>query len=307
MEIYKNHFLVEMYTQHEGHLHGFKKILASEQTSFQKVEIVDTHEYGRCLLLDGLMQSSQLDEYVYHELLVHPALTTHPQPSDVLIIGGGEGATLREVLKHPGVEAVDMVEIDGEVVAFAKRHLQEWHQGAFADQRTNLIIADGRRFLEQQTKQYDVVIVDISDPGTEGPAYLLYTEQFYRLLKDRLKANGILALQAGTSSVVQGDIMASIYKTLAQVFTFVHAYEGCIPSFDLPWGFCLAADKLDASTCTADEIDRRLRERQLNQLKAYDGQTHTGLMQPPKALRTMLASRGRVIKDKAPVFVPLTS
>ncbi len=304
MEIYKKDFFVEMYTKHEGHLHGFKQVLVTVQTAFQQLAIVDTHEYGRCLLLDGMMQSSEKDEFLYHEMLVHPALCTHRLPRNVLIVGGGEGATLREVLKHPVVESCDMIEIDGEVLNFAKTHLQQWHQGAFDDPRVRLIVADGRRHLEQHDKRYDVIILDISDPGDEGPAYLLYTQQFYRLVRRRLNPGGIVAVQAGTSSIVDGRIMASIYHTLATVFAQVHGFEVAIPSFDMPWGILMASDEADPMKASAAHINERLGELR-EVLKAYDGETHAGLFHMTKALRTMLAMQGRVILDDHPLFTPL--
>ncbi len=304
MEIYKKNFFVEMYTSHEGHLHGFKQVLVTSRTPFQQLAIVDTHDYGRCLLLDGMMQSSEKDEALYHELLVHPALCTHHAPRHVLIVGGGEGATLREVLKHPSVESCDMIEIDGDVLNFAKAHLQQWHQGAFDDPRVRLIVADGRRYLEENDKRYDAIILDISDPGNEGPAYLLYTRQFYQLVQQRLNPGGVVAVQAGTSSIVHGHIMASIYQTLGTVFSVVRGFEAAIPSFDMPWGILMASDTADPLNVSAPEIDARLGAFG-GSLKAYDGETHQGLFHMTKALRTMLETQGRVILDDHPLFTPL--
>ncbi|MCD4812633.1 polyamine aminopropyltransferase [bacterium] len=305
MEIYKDNLFVEMYTETEGHLHGFKKVLFEGKTEFQLMQIVDTYEYGRCLLLDGKMQSSQADEFIYHEFLVHPALTAHPDPKNVLIVGGGEGATLREVLRHQCVEQVDMVEIDGQVVSFAKEHLREWHQGSFEDVRSNIIIGDGRKYIEETSKSYDLIIIDISDPGDAGPAYLLYTVQFYELVKRRLKTSGMLALQAGTSSVIYGEIMASVYLTLQKVFGYVAAFEASVPSFDLPWGFCIAGNEVVPGDISQDEIDRRLLGRFVKDLRAYDGETHAGLFKTTKALRNLLCEKGRLIEDQKPIYTPL--
>ncbi|MBN1595826.1 polyamine aminopropyltransferase [candidate division FCPU426 bacterium] len=305
MDVIKAHLFVEMYSPNEGHLHGFKKVLVEGKTDFQTVEIVDTHEYGRCLLLDGKMQSSQMDEYIYHEFLVHPACTTHPHPRRVMIIGGGEGATLREVLRHADIERVDMIEIDAKVVDFAKRHLAEWHQGAFADKRCRLIVEDGRRYAETTGEQYDLIIIDVSDPGFEGPAYLLYTVQFYQAIARCLAPGGLIALQAGSSSVIHGEIMASVYRTLKKVFFVVRGYEASIPSFNLPWGFFIASRTADPKSLAAQTIDRRLAEREVVKLRAYDGETHEGLFKITKALRQMLETQGRVIEDKSPMYTPL--
>jgi spermidine synthase len=305
MEIYKDNLFVEMYSENEGHLHGFKQVLVEGKTDFQQVEIVDTHEYGRCLLLDGKMQSSQADEHIYHEFLVHPALFSHPDPKRVLIVGGGEGATLREVLRHPKIELVEMIEIDAKVLDFAKSHLTEWHQGAFDDPRVRLIVGDGRKYIENSHAQYDAVIIDVSDPGSEGPAYLLYTKQFYQMVAERLTPDGIIALQAGSSSVVYGEIMASIYQTLKRIFPVVCGFEASIPSFDLPWGFCVATRGRNPKTLTEKAIDEQIEEREVRGLRAYDGQTHEGLFRITKALREVLDSKGRVIEDKQPIYTPL--
>src|SRR3989338_9191628 len=115
----------------EGHMHGIDNIVFYKQTQFQQIEILDTKSYGRCLVLDGKMQSSEVDEYIYHEALVHPAMLTHPHPEKVFIVGGGEGATLREILRHKSVKQVLMVDIDQEVVESCKLYLPQWSQGAF--------------------------------------------------------------------------------------------------------------------------------------------------------------------------------
>src|SRR5512146_423373 len=161
-------------TPEEGHIHGIKTTLYSKKTAFQQMEIMDTGSYGRCLVLDQKMQSSEVDEFIYHEILVHPAMLMHPNPKRVFIVGGGEGATLREVLRHKSVEYCMMVDIDQEVVEKSKELLPEWHQGAFDDPRTDLRFMDARKYLEETTDSYDAIIIDISEPVEEGPAYLLF-------------------------------------------------------------------------------------------------------------------------------------
>ncbi|MEW6515711.1 MAG: polyamine aminopropyltransferase [candidate division FCPU426 bacterium] len=305
MQIFNDRLFIEMYSENEGHLHGFRRVLVTGQTAYQQVEIVDTYEYGRCLLLDGKMQSGQVDEHIYHELLVHPAMVAHPLPKRILIIGGGEGATLREVLRHGSVERVDMLEIDEKVVEFAKRHLSEWHRGAFDDPRLRLIVGDGRRFVQETAEQYDVVLIDASDPSYDGPAYLLYTRQFYQEVAKRLSPAGIVATQAGAASPTCGEIMASIHTTLGKAFPVVRAHEAFIPSFGYPWGFCLGSMQSDPARLAPAEVDRRLNERGVQELKAFDGTTHCRQFMPDKTLRTMLASQGRLIKDQQPIYTPI--
>ncbi|HUK99897.1 MAG TPA: spermidine synthase, partial [Nitrospirota bacterium] len=138
-------WFIEYTSPEEGHLHGIRMIHYASQTKYQRMEIMDCGSYGRCLVLDGKMQSTLTDEFIYHEALVHPALLTHPNPKRVFIVGGGEGATLREVLRHKSVEYCMMVDIDQEVVEKSKEFLPEWHQGAFDDPRTDLRFMEARK------------------------------------------------------------------------------------------------------------------------------------------------------------------
>lgn len=168
----------EISTPYELHQFGVKEVLLSKQTAFQHVTILDTHEYGKMLVIDGRTQSAEDDEHIYHECLVHPALTAHPEPRRVLIIGGGEGATLREVLRHPSIARVVMVDIDRKVVEQCQKLLLEWHEGTFDDPRLELVFANGKEFIARTTERFDVVIIDVCDVLEDGPALALYTERF---------------------------------------------------------------------------------------------------------------------------------
>src|SRR2546425_5495225 len=152
----------------EWHVHEVKTVLFSKKTPFQHIEIVELGDYGRSLILDGKVQSTQADEFIYHEVLVHPAILVHPNPKRVMVIGGGEGATLREVLRHRSVERALMVDIDREVIEVSRAMLPEFHAGAFDDPRPELAFEDARRWLETHDQVFDVIIIDLSDPIEEG-------------------------------------------------------------------------------------------------------------------------------------------
>lgn len=286
----------------EGHMHGIDTIVFSKQTQFQQVEILDTKSYGRCLVLDGKMQSSEVDEFIYHEALVHPAMLTHPEPKKVFIVGGGEGATLREILRHRSVERVLMVDIDQEVVESCKRHLPQWHQGSFEDPRAEIRYLDARKYLEETTDTYDIIIIDISEPVEEGPAYLLYTKEFYSLVMERLTANGIISLQAGTTAAASLLNFSAVYQTLKAVFPVVSPYQAAIPSFGLPWGFTLASKRFDPRAFDQNEVDRRITQRVAGELKYYDGETHVGQFYLPKQVRVQMEKQERIIEDNYPLF-----
>ncbi len=287
----------------EGHMHGIDTIVFSKQTRYQQVEIIDTKSYGRCLVLDGKMQSSATDEFIYHEALVHPALLTHPNPRRAFIVGGGEGATLREILRYRSIERVLMVDIDQEVVDCCKVHLPEWHRGSFDDPRVELKFLDARKYLEETKDTYDIIMIDISEPVEEGPAYLLYTKEFYALVMERLTKDGIISLQAGTTSSTALLNFAAVYQTIKCVFPVVAPYQACIPSFGLPWGFALASKKADPRSLSEAEVDRRIAERVSGDLIYYNGEVHTGQFLLPKHVRIKMEKEERLIEDNQPLFI----
>jgi len=295
-------WFLDYLTPDEGHMHGLKNVLYSAKTEYQQMEIMDTGSCGRCLVLDGKMQSSERDEFIYHEILVHPAMLMHPEPKKVFVVGGGEGATLREILRHKTVEKALMVDIDKEVVMSCKERLPEWHAGAFDDPRTELAFLDARRYLEETDERYDVIIIDISEPVEEGPAYLLYTREFYEMVNTRLTDEGAIALQAGTTAVGGLLNLTAVHNTLSQVFPHVVSMQAAIPSFGLPWGFSLASKKTDPTKLTAEQVDSMIAKRIKGELRYYDGQTHLGSMHLPKHVRKAIAEQTRIIEDNAPLF-----
>ena len=279
-------------------------VLHTRRTRFQKLEVADTVSYGRALFLDDKIQSSELDEFIYHEALVHPALILHPQPRSVLIVGGGEGATLREVLRHPTVERAVMVDIDEEAVDACREYLGAWHQSAFDDPRTELLHADARAWLEEHDERFDSIIIDITDPLAGGPSYRLFTREFYRLVADRLTEHGTIAVQAESVDLSVLDAHLTIVATLRDVFPHAAAYQAHVPSFGEAWGFAVAAKTRDPKLLRPHEVDATLAERRLGeQLRYYDGEAHTRLFALPRYLRQMLAEQRQVSTDDQPVFV----
>ncbi len=295
-------WFIEYFSAEEGHLHGIRQVLFSKQTPFQSLDILDLGSYGKALVLDGRIQSSNRDEFIYHEILVHPAMLCHPEPRRVFIVGGGEGATLREVLRHRSVQRALMVDIDEEVVARCREHLPEWHQGAFDDSRTELRYLDARRYLEETSEIFDVVIIDISEPIEEGPAYLLFTREFYEVVRDRLSPAGVISLQAGTVSLNDLECFAAINKTLEEVFPVVAPFWASVPSFALPWGFALASKQQDPRALKPQDVDKLVADRITGTLRYYDGITHQMSLLLPKHIRTRLASQTRVIEDNHPLY-----
>ncbi len=284
-------------------LHGIEEVLYTGRSKFQTIEILRSNRFGRCLVLDGKMQSSEVDEFIYHEALVQPAMLTHPGPENVFIAGGGEGATLREALSHGTVKRAVMIDIDEEVIAVSKRFLLNHSRGAFDDKRTELRHSDARDYLAKSEEAFDVIIIDLPDPIEEGPAYLLYTQEFYQLVRKRLTANGLISVQAGSASLTELLNFSSVYQTLKSVFPIVCPYQMDVPAFGGPWGFCLASLNLDPAQLSATEVDKRISARSLNNLNFYDGVSHQGMFALPKYLRRELAKPTRLITDKEPLYI----
>ena len=297
-------WFIEFNTPFSWHVRAIRRVLYSGVTKYQRVAVVEFEDLGKALVLDGKVQSSLYDEFIYHESLVHPVMITHPNPRRVLILGGGEGATAREVLRHRGVREVVMVDIDEEVIRVVKEYLPEMSQGAFDDPRLRLVIDDGRKFLERVNDKYDVVILDLTDPLEGGPSYLLYTLEFYRIVRDRLSDGGLMVTQA-TSTYYALRTFATIYKTVASVFPVARAYHVYVPSFDSTWGFVIGSLGPDPTSLTPDEVNRRISERINGELRFYDGYMHRALFTLPKHVVRVLEDPSiRPATDSNPTFMP---
>ena len=296
-------WIQEYITSNLYQMMAIKGRVFSTKTAFQEVEVVDSLQHGRCLLLDGKTQSAEADEFIYHEGLVHPAMVTHPNPVSVFIAGGGEGATLREALAHNTVKRAVMVDLDSEVVEVCVRYLPNHHRGAFDDPRTELHHRDAREYLETTQDTYDVIIIDLPDPQEAGPASLLYTQNFYRLLSQRLNPQGVMAVQSEPCMVGNLEAFSAINNTLRSVFPHVYPYHIMVPSFASDWGFNLASLGPNPLALNVQEVDRRLADRGCALLRFYDGVTHNGLFALPKHVRTTLENEQRIITEDDPLVV----
>ena len=282
-----------------------KEVIHTGRTAYQHVTIQDTASFGRSLVLDAKTQSTELDEFVYHEALVHPCMIAHPDPRSVFVAGGGEGATIREVFSYKPINRVVMVDIDGEVVELCRQHLPNHHRGAFDDPRLELRHQNAFEYLEGGTQSFDVAIVDVPDPLEGGPACLLYTQEFYELLKARLRTGGVMVAQSGpTGPAFYQQCFADVAKTIGSVFPSVYVYETFVPSFGSTWGFVVGSLGPDPAALSVEEVDRRTGQRVDHELRHYDGITHRGMFSVPKYLRRSLATEGRIITRATPLYTP---
>jgi spermidine synthase len=277
------------------------KLIASIMSKFQIIEVMDTAAFGRCLFLDSKIQSAERDEFIYHEILVHPAMFIHPCPKRIFIAGGGEGATLREVLKHNTVEKVVMVDLDPEVVKVARKYLGSWHMDVFEDKRVEIIFDDARSYLEKTDQKFDVIILDTTEPMEDRSSRFLFTHEFYSLLKQRLEDKGLVSTQAGSGSILELSCFSNVFKTLKAIFKWALPYWTFVPSFFTMWGFVVVSDSLSLRAITEEKIRTRMEERRLSELKYYSPGIHKACFEIPTYLRKALEEEGREIYDKKPL------
>ena len=229
------------------------KQIFSEQSEFQLIEIFESTGFGRILAIDNLFMTSERDEYFYHEMLVNPVMTTAPSVKRVLVIGGGDGGTIREVLSYPEVEKVVLVEIDGVVVEASKKYLPSIGGDAWNDPRLELLIADGIDYVANAAPEsFDVILLDHSDPV--GPAKGLFNKSFYDGCKTLLGKRGVFCLQS-ESPLLQRETFLEISHTLGQVFNRVHPYFGIVPIYpNSAWSWTYAAEETEPLAVREDRI-----------------------------------------------------
>lgn len=266
---------------------GVSRRLYTGASRYQQVEVWENPDHGKLLLLDGELQSATGDEFVYHETLVHPALVRCASPRRALVLGGGEGATLRELLRSECLQKVTMVDIDREVVELCRKLLPEQSAGAFDDPRSELVIGDARRYLQQTKERFDLIISDLTEPGLHELSNSLFSREAFSRLGERLSDGGVLALQASDGSLGRTRNHIEIIKNLREVFPRVITLLVHISSFCCHWCFALASFKQDLRP-TKEVVEQRLRETGVRGLRFYDGETDLRLRSLPLYLRNEL-------------------
>ncbi|MEM5793675.1 MAG: polyamine aminopropyltransferase [Candidatus Aenigmatarchaeota archaeon] len=286
---FSGQILLDCITPTMATIYRIKKVIYRKKTKYHKIEIVETYDRGICFVLNNQIQSSLNDEWIYHETLVHPIMITHPRPSKVLVIGGGEGGTIREVLKHNIVKKIKMVEISKDVVDVAKKYLKEIHQGSFYNSKVEVIFNDGRNYLIEESDKFDCIIIDATDPSPCGISAGLYTKEFYEIVKRKLEKNGIFVTQA-TSPFYNSHTFSSIYATVSNVFPIVRGY-----SFGA--GFVAGSKKFDPLLLSKKEIKKRIKKRMITNLKFYNENIHKLLFIIPEYSKINIKSSGKVMTD----------
>lgn len=254
--------------------------LVEKKTPYQSMKLIQTNDLGRVLLLGATeknmtIQFSEKDEKYYHEAITHPILALSKTPEKILILGGGDGGVIREVLKHP-VSKVKLVELDKEVIEFCKANF-DFSKKALEIDKVEIIINDGKKFLEETDEKYDIIIIDLTDP--EGPSKFLFTKEFYELVKRRLNKQGIMISQT-SSPTFEPYVLGRVNKTLKGFFKNVITYTTTVPSFFCIQSFTIATDNDNK------KIAETLKERNIL-LNAYT----------PEELERMISEKNSHIKD----------
>lgn len=250
--------------------------LRVEQTTFQHLAVVRTEQFGKMLLLDGMVMTTDVDEYVYHEMITQVALNSHPNPANVLIIGGGDGGALREVVRHPLVKQGTLVEIDEKVIEASRDFFPEI-SCSFTDEKAKVIVADGIEYIRNHNDEFDVIIIDSTEPV--GPAVELFSETFYRDCYKALKEDGMLVVQS-ESPFFNADVIKMAHGGINRVFPLAKLYLAYIPTYPSGmWSFTVGSKKHDPEVVVTEEK---------RELKYYNSNVHRAAFQLPNFVKKII-------------------
>jgi spermidine synthase len=263
--------LVESLSVHTAMHYDAGVLLERIRSPHQLVEVYDTPEWGRLFRLDGCNMTSEKDEYIYHENMVHPAALSQPAPRKALVIGGGDGGSAEEILKHPSMERVVVVELDQAVVDIAKKYFANVHHNVFDNPKLEIRIGDGLAFVRETKERFDLIALDLTDPV--GVAAELYTAAMFAACKRALNANGVLSLHIG-SPYYQPERCRRHLRDLESVFDIVRPLLAYVPTYGAPWGTATASDSIDPRQHGAADIDAAIALRKLPDLQYYNGAVH---------------------------------
>ena len=260
-------------------------LLERRQTPFQLLEVYETPELGRIFRLDGFNMTSERDEFFYHENLVHPAAVAHPGPKRALVIGGGDGGSSEELLKHSTLEVVHMAELDPEVIEVSKAQFAAVHRGVFDDPRLRVTVGDGLEYLRTTDARYDLVSMDLTDPM--GPSVELYSPATFALVRRAMAQGGALTLHLGSPFSHPARVRSTL-ENLRQVFRVVAPYFVHIPLYGSIWGFACASDSLDPRALSPTDVERVIGERGVGDLQYYNGDVHRAMFALPNYVRSLV-------------------
>ncbi|MDH5719981.1 MAG: polyamine aminopropyltransferase [Spirochaetia bacterium] len=278
-------YLVEPLNYDMGYYFKTGKKLFEKQTPYQKLEIHEFPAFGKVLRLDGIFQTSEKDEYLYHEILAHVPGIALNGPETALVIGGGDGGAAEELLKYSTIKKVVMVELDEDVVEASKAYIPSISNGAFESEKLELRFEDGIKYIENTNERFDQIFLDLTDPF--GPSTALYTKEFYTMVSEKLTERGVLSLHI-ESPVSRPNIFGRIHYTLKTIFKHVRPMFNYVPLYGTMWGFAAASNQTDVLDINRKQIKERIANLKLNDLSFYNADTHFSVLAVPKYIDDIL-------------------
>lgn len=305
-------YSVEQLTDNFGFYLKADQLLAEQRSDMQHIEILETPLFGRAMRIDGCFMTSERDEFFYHEPMIHLPAIAHGNPRSALVIGGGDGGSIEELLKYPSMQRVVLAELDSEVIDMSREWLPTISNGAFDDPRVEIKLGDGKLYLEKCTERFDQIVLDLTDPF--GPAVQLYTAEFYETCRKALNPGGIISLHI-QSPIHRPKTLARIVASLRCAFPIVRPYMQYVPLYGTQWAMAMASDSTDPLTLSSEDVDMRIKQLGLKDLQLYNGAMHHALLAQPNYLREILAQPAEPIRAEnalqepslqAENFTPLT-
>jgi spermidine synthase len=278
--------LTEYMTDDWGVFVRSKDRLEAFRSAFQDVEVHDSAPFGKLFRLDGHFMTSEADEFFYHENLVHIAALAHPGPQHALVVGGGDGGSAEELLKHPSMQRVTIAEIDASVIELSRRHFGNVHHGSLDHPRVTVRIEDGFAYVANAREQYDLIVLDLTDPG--GPSTALYTPQFYAACAARLTPQGAMTMHIA-SPVSHGERIREVLVALRRAFPRVTPYLTSVQLYGGLWMMACCSAGLDPREHSALAIDERIATRRIGDLQYVNGDTYRAALALPNFVRTLVA------------------
>ncbi|MBD1372017.1 polyamine aminopropyltransferase [Hazenella sp. IB182357] len=274
------------YTEKQTKNHGIttkvNKSIYHDQSAFQTLDVMETAEFGNLLVLDGMVMTTDRDEFVYHEMITHIAMNTHPNPKSVLVVGGGDGGAIREILRYPSVEKAVLAEIDGKVIEASQKYFPKIASG-LSDPRVDIQVADGIRHIQENKGKYDVILVDSTEPV--GPAVGLFQKPFYEGIFEALKEDGIMVAQTESPWFNQ-ELISQVFQDISNTFSIARLYTASIPTYPSGlWSFTIGSKKYDPLHVDESKLIK-------HDTKYYHPDMHKALFQLPQFVQDLLIKKG---------------
>lgn len=277
--------VLESLNQNSVYGFRFDKQLLQYHTGLQQLELFQSNELGLTLRLDGCLMTSESDEAFYHEPLIHPVALSHHNPRTALIVGGGDGGALEELLKHNTIESVSLVELDAGVIDTSKQYLRSINKDSLLDPRLSIKIQDGDKFVRTSNETFDLIFLDLTDPET--PAGPLYTQDFFQACKKILNPGGALVMHLG-APFHEPEQVSGLSDELKSVFAQVHGYGLHIPLYGSFWALAIASDDINPLDISAAELEKRITDRNIADLQVYSPEFHQALFSLPVRYRKLM-------------------